>query len=121
MFALDAMNLRAGDASSGVIAAFLLTVRRHGHKVLPFWRALFSHAGEKRDGGMDGVQALHELIVSRKGRNAGGSGCVDMAARAVNAVERWLRHEILQIVPRPFNLEGYLVQTAAADRLIRSK
>lgn len=119
LFALDGFNLKNGAAGAGIMGAFVLTYRRHGQKILPFWRAVFSNAGEKTGGKMDAVQALNELVLQRKGRGTGGTGVYDMTARAVMAAEKWLADEYLSMIPRPYELTGYIDLKRPAVKLIK--
>lgn len=104
---IDTFHLRSGQASAGILAAFVLTLRRHGEFIIPFWRAVFGNAGVKAHGRMDAVQALNELMLARRG-NYGGSAAIDLCSRAVMAAEKWLKDETLGAIPRPLDLTGYL-------------
>ncbi len=120
LHALDAFNLRQGQISGGIMAAFILSYRRHGHKVTPFWTGVFGGKGRKIDGQMDGIQALLELVMARKG-NYGGSASTDMAARALNIIERWMRDETLYRQPPPLDTADYLVgYEKPSERLIKA-
>lgn len=105
---LDGFGLRQGQITSGIIGAFLVSARRYGHKVTPFWTGVFGDGGSRTGGQMDGVQAVHELILSSKGKS-GKMHIADMAARALNALEKWLKDEWLTAAPRPIDTAGYLV------------
>jgi len=109
ILALDDMELSKSAATSGIIAAFLLSYRKHGDECVAFWRAVFADAGTKANGQMDAVQALNELILQRKDRH-GGSAMTDLCARALHAYEKYRNEELLGIVPRPLNLSGYLTK-----------
>lgn len=121
LYALDSFQLKTGDASSGIVVAFILTYRRYGMKVVPFWRSVWGKGGTKLDGKMDGVQALCELMAARKGRAQGSSAAWDIAARAVMAVEKWLADQDLQITPRPYDLTGYIKNMKPQERLIKTE
>lgn len=120
IFALDSFGLNSQGTTSGIIAAFILTYRKHGAPVIPFWRSVFGHGGEKKNGKMDGVQALNELILQRKGSH-GGSAIMDLSARAVMAAEKWLKDEEFQAIPRPYDLTGYIHGMKPAVQLIKQK
>lgn len=120
LFALDSYNLGSGQATSGIVSAFILTNRKHGAAVLPFWNAVFGDGGEKKAGRMDGVQALNELILQRRGKAHGGSGVADMACRAVAACEKWLKDEDFGSIPRPYDVTNYITERTRAEvRLIK--
>lgn len=104
--ALDGFGLGQGRLPSGGIAAFLLSMRRHGSKVTPFWQAVFGNGGEKSGGYMDGVQAAYELIERRDGY--GGSASFLLCAKLLAAIDKWLNDELLGRLPSPINTRGYL-------------
>lgn len=108
LHALDGFKLQQGAVPSAVVAAFVLSYRRYGHKLTPFWRGVFGNTGTKLGAEMDGVQAIHELILKRRG-SYGGSAMADMCARCLMAVEKWLKDESLTQIPRPLDTLGYLV------------
>ena len=60
---------------------------------------------------MDGVQAVHELILANRGKSGHGNNrmhIADVAARCLNALEKWLKDEWLYTSPRPMDTLGYL-------------
>ena len=117
--ALDGFGLRQGQITSGIIGAFLLSYRKYGHKITPFWTAVFGNQGSKIGGQMDAVQALCELVLSRKG-SLGKMAGADIAARALNAAEKWLKDELLYAQIRPLDTTGYLEgYKQAHERLIK--
>lgn len=109
VLALDDMQLSKTAASTGIVAAFLLSYRKHGDAILPFWRAVFANGGTKTNGSMDAVQALNELMLQRQ-RIHGGTAANDLCARALHAVEKWLVGDMLMIPPRPLDLTTYLTK-----------
>lgn len=108
LHALDGFGLAPGDASSGIIAAFCVSYRRYGHKITPFWTGVFGGRGSKIDGQMDAIQATLELVLARRGAY-GGKAATDIAARALRAVEAWLKDDMFYRVPTPLDTTGYLV------------
>lgn len=118
IFALDAFDIKSGAAPSGIVSAFLLTHRRHGAAIIPFWQAVFADGGTKKDGRMDGVQALNELVLQRKGK-FGGTAVADMCCRSVMAAEKWLKEEDFQAIPRPFDLTDYIKGKQPQFQLIK--
>lgn len=101
---LDSFNLGLRDASTGILAAVLISLRKHGQKVMPFWRAVFNDEGVKHSGRMDAVQACHELIIQK--HNYGGSAAGETTARALMAVEKWFLGERFVGIPRALYLTG---------------
>lgn len=119
LHALDGFGLAQGRISSGVIAAFLLSYRRHGHKVTPFWQGVFANQGSKTGGQMDAIQAVCELILGRRG-SYGGSASADMCSRCLGGVNKWLRDELIFRIPSPIDTLGYLDgHEAPRERLIK--
>lgn len=117
--ALDGFGLGSGQASAGIVAAFMLSYRKYGHKITPFWTGVFGNAGSKIDGQMDAIQALNELVLTRRGRY-GGTAAIDLCSRALMAVEKWLKDEMLHTIPRPLDTADYLVgHEKPAERLIK--
>lgn len=120
IFTLDGFGLRQGSIQSGIVAAFLISTRKYGHKITDFWRAVFADAGTKSAGKMDAVQALNELIMQRRGQ-AGGQVAFDLCCRALMAVEKWLADELLSAIPRPLDTTGYFDgYTPPTERLIKA-
>jgi hypothetical protein len=115
---LDAFGLKVGDVKASMIGAFLLTYRKHGDKILPFWRAFFGNAGIKRDGKMDAVQALTECCLSRK-KNYGGSASIDLCSRSLRAAEKWLADEWLTNYPNPMEVSNYAAPKKAVFSLVK--
>lgn len=120
LHALDGFGLRQGQITSGVIGAFVVSFRKHGHKVTPFWTGVFGDGGSRTKGQMDGIQAVHELLLGSKGKS-GRMHIADTAARCLNAVEKWLNDEWMASTPRPIDTLGYLVgYEKPNERLIKS-
>lgn len=117
LFALDSFG--ANHIPSGVITAFILTYRKYGKRIAPFWTALFGNGGEKMGGKMDAVQALAELMLQRKGRTAGSSATYDLASRAVNAAEKWLENEYFSSIPRPIDITNYIANVKPSEVLLK--
>lgn len=121
---LDGFGLRKGLVTSGVIGAFLVSARKYGHKVTPFWTGVFGNGGSRSGGSMDGVQAVHEMILAAKGMKGAANSrmhTADLAARCLNALEKWLKDEWLVTTPRPMDTLGYLVgHEKPSERLIKA-
>ena len=117
---LDGFGLRQGQITSGIIGAFIVSARRYGHKVTPFWTGVFGDGGTRHNGKMDGIQAVHELLLSSKGKS-GRLHIADIAARALSALEKWLADETLSKKPSPLDTLGYLAgYEKPNERLIKS-
>lgn len=106
ILALDEMNLKKGDLPAGAVAAIILSYRKHGDEILPFWRAVLANSGTKSGGRMDGVQAVNELLISKK--TYGGRAVTDMLSRCLGASEKWLAGETMVGAPRPVEFTAYL-------------
>lgn len=122
LHALDAFGLRQGQITSGVMAAFIISYRRYGHRVTPFWQGVFAGQGSKIGGQMDGIQAICEMLLEGKGKNRTGKQQIaDLAARSLMAVEKWLKEELMFQRPRPLDTTGYLVgYEKPGERLIKA-
>lgn len=121
LHALDGFGLGQGGATAGVVAAFLVSYRKYGHKLTPFWQGVFGGTGTKAAGQMDAIQALSELIMQRRGKAYGGQSTADLCARSLMAVEKYLAEEMLSSIPRPLDTTDYLVGCEApTERLIKS-
>lgn len=117
---LDGYNLRSGQYSGGVIAAFILSTRKYGKKIAPFWHAVFGGEGVKQGREMDYVQALVDLVSRRRGSH-GSNATVDIMARALGAADHWLKDETTTRVPSPMDITDYLVEASQpATRLIKA-
>lgn len=120
--ALDGFMLRQGQITGGISAAFILSFRKYGSKVVPFWQGVFAGEGSKIKGEMDAIQAVSEMIDARKRRKGARprSETADSCARALMAVEKWLRDETLYQMPRPLDTTGYLTgHETPQERLIK--
>lgn len=111
--ALDNLNLKSGQMKTGTMAAFLLSFRKYGEAVMPFWRGVITSDGEKRSGKMDGVQACCEVILAVQKKNYGGSATVELCGKILKCFERWRNGEslpakgkILPISPLSSFLDG---------------
>lgn len=115
ILALDELGLGKGAAPSGVIAAFILSYRKHDVAILPFWRGVFADGGTKQDGEMDAIEAVCRLMLERRGSYGGKAG-TDLCARALMAVEKWLNGEMLVIAPRPVDITSYIDRPSRAPK-----
>lgn len=112
---LDDLCVKKRQASSGIVAAFLLTHRKHGPDVVQFWRKFFNNEGYKADGEMDCVQGLIEssLIQNRSKPNT-VCGC------ALRAVELWLAEVMVRKpILRPMEIAGYLSKKIDRNEIAR--
>lgn len=114
IIALDGMDLKRLQTSTGMVAAILLSLRRHGDAILPFWSGVFSDEGEKKYGKMDAIQVLHELMIRKK---PGTKAARDLCGKALLCVERWLEHEMVSNLPKSgIDLQSYLDPDRQAKR-----
>ena len=120
LHALDGFMLQQSRIRAGVIAAFILSMRRYGHKVTPFWQGVFANTGSKHGQQMDMIQATVELLMRRRGTSGGGSANSDLTARCLSGVEKWLKDEVTTRVPSPMDTLNYLKgHTRPNERLIK--
>ncbi len=119
---LDGFGLRQGQITSGMIAAFVISARKYGHEVTPFWQGVFANEGSKEGGQMDGIEAVAQMIAINKGRgNSSKMKVADMAARALMAIEKWRKDELLGRIPSPLDTTGYLEgHKRPSERLIKA-
>lgn len=121
LHALDAFGLGAGQITAGIMGAFLISYRRYGHRVTPFWQGVFGDKGSKISGEMDGIQAVTELMLSGKGQS-GKMFIADQAARTLAALEGWLKDKTFARRPSPLDTTDYLVgHEQPNERLIKKK
>lgn len=86
---LDSIDPTVRLFKAGVTAGAFLALKRRGEQVLPFFAALNNNGGTKTATECDGVQALHDLIMST---NQGGRrDATHMTSRTLSCVETWLR------------------------------
>ncbi len=97
--ALDGMDLRRSQTSTGLTAAIILSYRRYGEAVLPFWHGVFTDAGDKRDGRMDAIQALHEITIKHRKR-LGGTAAKELCSKALACIDKWLEGEMFNSLPK---------------------
>ncbi len=123
LHALDGFGLRQGLITSGIIGAFLISYRKYGHEVTPFWTGVFANKGNKIGSEMDGIEAVSQMIAFSKGRGTFSKmKTADTAARALMAVEKWRKEELLGRMPYPLDTTGYLEgHKRATERLIKKK
>lgn len=121
LHALDGFGLGQGKITSGVMAAFILSYRKYGHKITPFWKGVFGGKGSKMDGQMDAIQAVEVMMMAWKGKG-GKMHTADLAARCLRAVEAFLKDEMFYRVPTPLDTTAYLLgHEATTERLIKAR
>lgn len=119
LLALDGLGLGSGQMSAGVVAAFLLSFRKYGHKVTPFWVGVVGNKGSKLEGEMDAIQAVTEMILAKRG-HYGGSYNADICARCLTGVDKWLTDAPMFRMPKPMDTMGYLDDAPPVmERLIK--
>jgi hypothetical protein len=122
LHALDGFGLRQGQITGGIIGAVLISYRRYGHEVTPFWTGVFGNKGNKIGAEMDGIEAVSQLIAIGKGRTWTKMKTADTAARALMALEKYRKEELLGRMPSPMDTTGYLEgHKKPAERLIKAK
>jgi hypothetical protein len=117
ILALDELGLANNAAGTSIIAAFILSYRKHGDSVTGFWSSVFANAGTKANGQMDGVQAVNEIMLARKG--TANIEYRDTLGRVLAALEKWLLSDTMQAMPRPLDLPTYLTTKQKPMRVRR--
>ena len=121
LHALDDYALRPAFIKAGTMAAFLISLRRHGTKVLPFWTGVFGNEGDKHGRQMDAIQATSELLIRRRGHGGGGSSNADLCSRCLGGVAKWLEDAVMTRVPSPIDTTNYLKgYEHPSERLIKA-
>jgi hypothetical protein len=123
LVALDAFGSAITPATcpGGFVAAFIISWRRHGRVVLPFWTDYFAGNGIKANGRMDAIQAVRELMLARKRGRAGGNAMADMCERILRGVEGWIVDEKFKRIPTPLDTTGYLTKHRRANERLLKK
>lgn len=101
---------------SPLIVAALLTYRKRGRRVTPFWQAYIDDTGNRIDGKSDGVDALKRLVDDLRGRRALTTGRFNIessASKAISCVEAWIAGRTYSGGIKPTDLRSYIV---AAER-----
>ena len=121
LLALDGLKFANAQLPGGGVAAFLLSFRKYGHRVTPFWTSLKAKSGMKAGREMDGVQACLELLIAaRAGKKYGGAAQYDICNRILTGVDKWLKDDVLTSIPRPMDTLGYLADAPKPlERLIK--
>jgi len=118
LHALDAFGLRRGQLRAGSMGAFLISYRKYGHKVLPFWQGVFAKEGNKVGREMDAVQATVQLLENHK--RLGHSAASELCLRSLGGVEMWMKDAVTTRLPSPYDTHEYLKgHERAAERLIK--
>lgn len=119
--ALDRLGMKKGQVTLGIVAAMMISYRKHGEKVMGFWKSVLLNEGKKSNRQMDAIEAVNSMMNATRGRH-GAVAQLDLCGRALNALERYLDGEMFVSMPRPINVNTYLgSKTEAATKLIRSK
>lgn len=99
LMALDSLGLTSNYTI--LVAAMLLTIRRDGLEVAgEFWRLLDDNKGTKTAAGMDGVEALHQHMLIRRGDGtiAGYDNLIDILGRCITTYVAWRQGRRLKSV-----------------------
>lgn len=118
---LDGFGLRHGQITAGIIGAVILSYRKYGHEVTKFWQGVFANKGNKTGAEMDGIEAVSQLIAIGKGRTWTKMKMADTAARALMALEKFRKDELLGRMPSPLDTTGFLEgHKRPTERLIKA-
>lgn len=91
---LDDLDVTHHAMPSVLIAAALVTLRKHGPRALEFWRAYCAGTGTRIDGKSCGVDELTRIVADLRARKmiaTGGSALRrNQAGRAISCCDAWL-------------------------------
>ena len=91
---LDALNATKRAMPSVLIAAALVTFRKHGLRALQFWTLYCTGAGSRIDGKSCGVDELTRIVADLRARKilatGGNAARREQAGRAISCCEAWL-------------------------------
>lgn len=92
LVALDGLNSETGKMTTPCIAAFFITYKLYGRDSMTFWHNYINDLGVKQGGARDGVQALTELIETRKAakQNQGQANHREILAKAISCFEKFV-------------------------------
>jgi hypothetical protein len=103
---LDQLRGQSKLFPNGVIAAFLLTMRRHGE--IKFWEIYRDEAGNKAGRTLDAVEALRQHVLSERVKSGGREAQVDLAEKAVSAYKGFQGNRNYAGGLHPTNLIAYI-------------
>jgi hypothetical protein len=92
---IDALSPATERFVSGVLAAAIITLRKHGDEALKFWSAYSRGLGEKVGKEKCAVQMLDDLVRMRRaaGTLSARVHVVDVCGKAIAACDKWLKGE----------------------------
>jgi hypothetical protein len=106
----DRVHPEAHTFVAGIVAAALLTFRKHGEKAIPFWILFAAKKGEKVGGLSDGVQALLEFLMKQRGTGklSGPEAHEEVCSKAISAFETYRARKRYKGGLKPTALDTYI-------------
>lgn len=109
---LDEMDLSVAAMPSVLIAAALLTIRKHGRKALDFWRLYAAGGGTRINGKSCGCDELTRIVADLRARkqlgNGGANSRRNQAGRAISCCEAWLLGRSFSVGAKTSDFTAYL-------------
>jgi hypothetical protein len=89
---LDTLNAKPATFPTGLMASALISFRRYGDRILPFWKAYAERRGEKNATHMDPVHALEERVQDFRIRRrmTGDANIREMVCVALATIDRYI-------------------------------
>ena len=114
---LDDINATHQQMSSVLIAACLLTLRKHGSRALDFWRLYCAGGGTRIDGKSCGVDELTRIVADWRARRmiaTGGSASRrNQAGKALSCCDSWLAGRVYSQGAKATDFGAYLESSSA--------
>ena len=107
----DSCGIRNKD-KNGVVAAMLLSFRRYGDVVKPFWEGYIQDRGMKFGKEKDAVEAAAEAV--RNSEVLGSQSLLDLVERLLSCVVAWKEGRIFKLPARPTKIAGFRSKAEAA-------
>jgi len=82
-------GLKSKGHPNALVAAMLLSFRRYGAEVSPFWSDVTADVGGKNGRVMDCVEAANRLLREKKNSGGGGAAAKELMERLLSTVVQW--------------------------------
>lgn len=106
---IDEINPIPNHHKVYIVAAMLITLRKHGESVMCFWEDLREGLGTKEEKGANGVFMVEQLVMTAQLKKQFGSANNYMnTAKTVSAVESYLKGYLYKSGLKRTNLTKYL-------------
>lgn len=107
---MDSLDSNTKKMTTPIIAAFLITYKLYGKDSNEFWHNYANDLGVKKGGARDGVQALTELIESKRlsRQNLGQANNRESLAKAISCYEKYKSGDYYAVGIKPSDVNRYL-------------